>query len=757
MDDSVLVLHVDDDPTARQRVVEALRDVERPVETVAVDDATAGRDRVAAGDADVVVSAYDLPDGDGLELLDRIRDVSDDVPFVLFTGSGDETVASRAISAGVTEYVRKGATDAEAGIRRAIIEAAEKRRSGSESPSREESGDANEAGSKRAVEVLEATDDGAVPSIVHSLGDPVYVLDDTGHIRTVNPALEETYGYDADDLVGEHLTEFVSDSCYERGTEVLLSALRSGERSPETFEFVGEDADGEEIVAEVTAAPLVDDGELVGSVGTLHDVTERKCRQEELETYRTLVETVSDPMFQLDAFGNLEMVNDAMIEFAGYEREELTDMHFTDFLDPEAVAVSERLVRELLSEDGDGTAIHEFSSTTKDGDEKIVEDSLTVLTDDEGNFAGSVGVLREITERKEREEELLQYETLLETVPIGMFTVDENGVLTWSNEESYELLDVAGHRFEEEYVGEPYLKLVDDGFFDLDHVEVYRDSVREMLSSESNTRKAINDVQVHREDGTTRIVDAHSGLLPMNDGEFSGTVTAFRDITKQKEYQWELERQNERLERFASVVSHDLRNPLNVAQGHLDAAKTADDPLAAIEEVEVSLDRMRELIDDILALARNGKSVAEPSPTDLRTIVDDAWETAETEAATLHNETTATVMADASRVRQLLENCFRNSVEHGSSANTDASVTITVGDLPDGFYLEDDGRGIPDDRKEQVFDLGYTTESTGTGFGLGIVSEIVDAHGWEVKAVDGDEGGARLEVTGVDRAEVELT
>jgi signal transduction histidine kinase len=122
---------------------------------------------------------------------------------------------------------------------------------------------------------------------------------------------------------------------------------------------------------------------------------------------------------------------------------------------------------------------------------------------------------------------------------------------------------------------------------------------------------------------------------------------------------------------------------------------------------------------------------------------------------------TRTIPADESRLRQLLENLIRNAVEHSSTSppasREDAvehgseDVTITVGALEDGFYVADDGVGIPESEREKVFESGYTTAEEGTGIGLGLVAEIADAHGWEVRLTESESGGARFEFTGVDR------
>jgi signal transduction histidine kinase len=77
------------------------------------------------------------------------------------------------------------------------------------------------------------------------------------------------------------------------------------------------------------------------------------------------------------------------------------------------------------------------------------------------------------------------------------------------------------------------------------------------------------------------------------------------------------------------------------------------------------------------------------------------------------------------------------------------ALTVTVGPLEDGFYVADDGIGIPEEERDDIFELGYTTTDSGTGFGLGIVTEVVQAHGWDVSITDSEDGGARFEVTDV--------
>ncbi|MFD1527006.1 sensor histidine kinase [Halolamina salina] len=210
-----------------------------------------------------------------------------------------------------------------------------------------------------------------------------------------------------------------------------------------------------------------------------------------------------------------------------------------------------------------------------------------------------------------------------------------------------------------------------------------------------------------------------------------------------------LERQNDRLERFASIVSHDLRNPLNVADGSVELARE-DGELEHLDRAAAALDRMDALIDDLLTLARAGEAIGETEAIDLAALCRECWGDLSTVDADLVDATERTIRADRTRVRQLLENLFRNAMEHGRPGGE--SVTVTVGDLEDGFYVADDGVGIPEADREIVFERGYSTNAEGTGYGLDIVAEIVEAHGWDVTLTESDGGGARFEITGVEFA-----
>jgi len=258
------------------------------------------------------------------------------------------------------------------------------------------------------------------------------------------------------------------------------------------------------------------------------------------------------------------------------------------------------------------------------------------------------------------------------------------------------------------------------------------------------------------DDGTVleREVDGDTRSLLVSANQFAvgrtdvGRLLLFSDVTESERHRRELERQNERLEQFASVVSHDLRNPLNVAQGRLDIARDGREGDGNLATVAGALDRMEALVDDLLALARQGEVIGDTEPCDLRAVAEAAWANVDTDGATLRVVGDQTLAADRTRLVQLFENVYRNAVEHVGS-----DVTVTVGPTDDGFFVADDGPGIPDGERDQVFEPGVTTTDTGTGFGLAIVASIASAHDWSIRATEGEDGGARFEVDGVEPAE----
>jgi len=341
-------------------------------------------------------------------------------------------------------------------------------------------------------------------------------------------------------------------------------------------------------------------------------------------------------------------------------------------------------------------------------------------------------------QRYRNERELEQYETLVRAIPDEIYTLDDEGRVTSIVPPAGHETTTTGYR-PDELIGEPIELLMED-----EDVAFGEQLIRGLLTSEDRDRASF-EMDVISRDGTRLPRENHIALLPMEDDEsFRGTVGVLRDVTERRERERELQRQNERLEQFAHIASHDLRNPLNVAEGRLALAQHDCDS-EHLEHVERALDRMETLVDDTLTMAKGGQTVSSVETVDLTDLATHCWAAVPTGEATIEVDADVTVEGDPERLTRVLENLFRNAVEHGGPA-----VTVRVGPLDGGFYVADDGEGIPADERDEVFEAGHTTAADGTGFGLAIVQEIVQAHGWTIDVCESEAGGTRFEITGVD-------
>jgi signal transduction histidine kinase len=204
-------------------------------------------------------------------------------------------------------------------------------------------------------------------------------------------------------------------------------------------------------------------------------------------------------------------------------------------------------------------------------------------------------------------------------------------------------------------------------------------------------------------------------------------------------------------ESVAQILSHDLSNLLVTAQSSLELAQRNHED-EHLERTATILDNAEALVDDIVTLTRTGNQVDDVVSTELVAVAERAWPSVANSTAALQIDESRTILADASSLRLLLENLFRNAVEHG---RTDATVTVGIVQRTNrtGFYVADNGEGLPMAEPDRVFTPGYSTTKEGMGIGLAIVQRIADAHGWTITVMESDTGGARFEFTNVDIVE----
>ena len=693
---------------------------------------------------DCILTASTLPEGDGLGLLEKVRARPEAVPVVLLVASGSEQTAMDALNAGADGYYRQD-DDIEtvlSGVEQAVDERETRREH------------------REASTVLDSLFE-EFPEHMH-----LYLKDEDGrHVRVTDTFEEqqrEGWVGKADyEITGVHPSE---SETYQDDRHVIDEAQAVTGKI--------ERSDVSEHWLRTSKMPWYDDGEVVGLVGITEDITEQTERKRRLQRLTDRFELALEATGAGVIDWNLETSAINLHGSAGTllglddDRETLELPTLLERIHPEDRPRVSRLVDSLCAS---GQSFEIDFRLQRDDGWRWVECHGKLYRDDETETR-AVGILNDTTERKRRERHREQHQqriTSLHSVAIDLQHCDsDTEICERTIEAAKEILSF-----------DQCVITLQDG--DILPIEASSEGIsvedlEPMSVDEGLTGKTfqtgepylVADVQSHPE-ATPR--GEYGGLLsvPVGDhGVFQAvsnevdtfdaedlelaellithTATALNRLGREQTLEQqtaELKRQNDRLDRFASIVSHDLRNPLQVAQGHLELSGIDDDHLQTVSEMH---ERMETLLTELLALAREGDRVTDTEAIDLGEATQMCWASVETPDATLDVADAPTIRGDPQSVRQLFENLFRNAVDHSISA-----VTVRVGTLSDGFFVADDGPGIPPDIREDIFEAGFSTAEDGTGYGLNIVEQIVSGHGWEISVTDSQDGGARFEITDV--------
>jgi PAS domain S-box-containing protein len=508
------------------------------------------------------------------------------------------------------------------------------------------------------------------------------------------------------------------------------------------------------------------------------------------EFFRSLVENGSDAIVSIDRESTIIYANQSVERVFGYEPEELIGEDLTMVM-PDRFRAEHLAAVDRYLDTGDRTL--DWNSIELPAEHKAGHEVPLSITFEEHSYGGKrvfSGIMRDISDRTAHEENL----RTLQAVARDLMQLQEPEAV------AERVVEAA-----ERTLGLPVVSVflhdeADGCLRPVAHSEAVADTVGAVptLGEGSLAWAALqsgepkeyvaggvdDDTPVYRPGGPIRSAYAFPmsdrGCLLVSSPEAESIDDRTRTLARilaanaevalvRVEREADRERQRERLERFASIVSHDLREPLQTARATLAVARAGDE--TAFEELDGIFDRMDELIGDVLTLAKHGRTVGETQRVETGTVATAAWSTVDADDAALETSDPPTVSADPERLRTLFENLFRNAVEHGSTdpqsrapedatgdgsagdpgsddADDDPAVNVTVGALDEGagFYVADDGPGLGDADLDRLFEYGYSTKPDNTGFGLNIVSDIAEAHGWRIVPTTAADGGARFEV-----------
>lgn len=556
-------------------------------------------------------------------------------------------------------------------------------------------------------------------AVIDRMGDGLIVLDEDDLIGDFNPAARDMIAPDADpdSLNGNPIERYIPGWDALESTDRVETALETS---------------GDRRFVEIQVRPVSDRFDRsVGRSVLLRDVTTRTRREQNLARYKAVFESVRDTVYVLDADDRFVMVNEPFTSLTGIDESALLGEPFETILAEGSASGDGPDERETPTE---------VTVETADG-RPITCETHEAPVSFEGAETGVVGILRDISYRKRVEESLAvtteRLEALVRASPLAIVSVNAKREIEVWNRAATETFG-----WKPGEVQGQHLPMSPD-----ERAEELADLLNRVFGGERITGY---ETELTRKDGGR--LDAALSIAPVTaaDGSVDGAVAVIADLTDRKSRESRLERQNERLDEFVGLLSHDLRNPLQVAVTHLELLERREDIDGThLQKAHQSLQRMETLIEDALALAREGREIGEQREIALGHIARRAWNTVQTDGATLTvQQAEDTVLTgDPSRVIELLENLFRNAVEHNELDGTEREdpLTVRVEATPDGFAVEDDGIGLDDAKVESLFEPGYSTISNGTGLGLAIVRRIADAHEWEVSATEGTDGGARFE------------
>ncbi len=608
---------------------------------------------------------------------------------------------------------------------------------------------------------------------VRTLSDVFFTVDRDWHITYCNQSGTRLFGQSNAELRGQLLWDALPPGFDDQLADVLFEAMHSGRTT--SADCYGSSGDS---WYESRAYPTEN-----GLSVFFLDVTDRKQREATLEQNAAAVEALEDGVITLDSNFHVVSINDAVVDTFGVQKADVTGDHVDRVTELAAIPDDDVVaLGRALDEVASGSVAQRTLEITYAVDETASRNGEVRIAPIDSWNARLALVFRDVTNQRDYEHLvhslheitrwLLESSDPEEICAIAVHAGSDllelpiSGIWLLEQEKGY-LDPIAGTAdAHEEFGGLPRFRpgegLVWDVYEDGD--PTIFDDLREedgVYNPDTPLRSEI--IAPIGAYGVLMTGSFEPGRFDETDLELVSTLTentraaldradrerVLRDRTER------LERQSERLEAVATVLSEDLKEELTVVADALEAsAENSNEwefPFAEDEAAE-TLDRTERLIDDIREYARNATSVGQRAPVDLESAISDAIDASRLESAAVVVEDGATLRADPERFRYLLETIF-DDAEYRSADD----VTIQIGTLgldtpatgSRGFFILDDASGNAPAAPETVPDLTIDGDESGDGLGLAVARVIAEAHGWSVSIGVGDRGGTRFEVRDV--------
>lgn len=593
---------------------------------------------------------------------------------------------------------------------------------------------------------------------------PAWIYDrETLRFLEVNEAAVRSYGWSRDEFLGLTIRDIRPPSEQSRLDEQIAD---TPQRQMHAVASVHRTRSGQLRHVQINSYPLDFDGRAARMV-LVHDVTERDQAEQALakseEKYRSVIEQMQDVFFRTDAGGRWTFLNQAWTTLTGNAIESSLGTHFLNYVHPSDRSRLLDAFRPLAEGIVDSMSV-EARYFRREGGYMWAEARTHSVVGEDGLFAGTMGTLRDITERRATDEERLRLATnirqLMDASGEGIYGLDARGVITFVNRRGFEMLGYAAS----ELIGQPMH----------DRTHHSRRDGTPYPAGECPIQRAalegipceVDDEVLWRKDGTP--VQVEYAASPVREqGRLAGAVVNFRDITLRKRAELELivardaaEAASRAKSDFLARMSHELRTPLNSIIGFANVllknrqGTLKSDELTYLSRIATNGSHLLGLINDILDLSKieAGRMTLEMSAVSLDALVRETIGELDSQTrdrpVILRAEMPAYVrpiQTDRARMKQVIINLVGNALKFTERGEVAVIVETDADGFPKHLKVRDTGIGIPKHRLDAIFKVFEQAESMtsrrygGTGLGLAISRSLCDlmGHRLEVESVEG--------------------
>lgn len=569
----------------------------------------------------------------------------------------------------------------------------------------------------------------------------IYVNDAQGNCTYVNEMCASLLGMSQDDAIGSGWSAALHPEDQQRVVGEWTQLVETGQLFSAEYRFVHDDGSVFWVQGDATSR-RGDQGEVIGYIGTVMDVSDRKRHERQ---YRTIVETTQEWIWEINLDGVHTYSNPAIESLLGYTVDEIVGGNALLLLDEQDRSDVANKLPTLIAEKRGWTS-WVLRWQHKDGDVRHLESNASPILDEHGNLVGFRGADRDVTER-------IRADRLLRVSEERYRAMTENAT------EAIVVLDVDAGRFVDfnhracEMFKVPAARLRELGPANLSPSHQPDGSVSETVAR-TQILSAIGGSEpvfewVHK-DAEGQLIPCEIRLLRLPDDERRLVRGAITNITDRKVAEAEresfiaqLEQTNAELERFTYTVSHDLKSPLITIKGFLGLLEQdiqqerQENVLDDMAEISNAADRMHRLLEELLELSRIGRIANLTEEVPLRSVADDAITLLNTEITNagtrfVFDSELPVVRGDRVRLMEVMQNLLQNAVKFSAAHDApEVHIGTEQRDEETVIYVSDNGIGIDPRYHERVFGLfeQLTPDNNGTGIGLSIVKRIVEVHG----------------------------